>query len=485
MGIVTNQSFKNTITTYLGFAIGALNTLYLYVFFISDVHYGLISFMLSTATIMMPIMAFGVHNTLVKFYSTFKTKNSLNSFMTLMLILPLSLIIPIGLIGLVAYGNIADLLSQRNPIIGNYVWYIYLAAIAMAYFEVFFAWSKVQMQTVFGNFMKEVFHRVGVMLLLFSVYLEWLSVEQFINGIVIVYILKMLIMKLYAFNLKFPVLKFQRIQKVSEILKYAALIIIAGSVATLILDIDKFMLGQYIPIEEVAYYGVAIYIATVIAVPSRSMQQILQPLTAKFLNDKNLEALEDLYKRSTLTLYVIGGLIFLLILLNINQLYETIPETFRGGLVVVFLISLAKLYDNLMACNNSILFNSEYYRMVLVFGVILTIMIVVLNMIFIPMYGINGSAFATFIAISVYNTIKIYFVKQKYQMSPFTIETAKVSAIIILVFVLCYFWEFPFHPILNIILKSTLIVGIYLFVVYRLGISEDISGMIKKYLRLK
>lgn len=485
MGIVTSQSFKNTIWTYIGFFIGAINTLYLFSYFISDVYYGLVTFILSTSFIMSPLMAFGAHNTLVKFYSTFKTKNGLHSFLTLMLLLPLTIIIPIGLIGLVSYESIAKLISDENPIVKGYLWHIFIIAIAMAYFEVFFAWSKVQMQTVFGNFMKEVFHRVGVMLLLFSVYLEWLSVEQFINGIVIVYILKMLIMKLYAFNLKFPVLKFQRIQKVSEILKYAALIIIAGSVATLILDIDKFMLGQYIPIEEVAYYGVAIYIATVIAVPSRSMQQILQPLTAKFLNDKNLEALEDLYKRSTLTLYVIGGLIFLLILLNINQLYETIPETFRGGLVVVFLISLAKLYDNLMACNNSILFNSEYYRMVLVFGVILTIMIVVLNMIFIPMYGINGSAFATFIAISVYNSIKIYFVKQKYQMSPFTIETAKVSAIIILVFVLCYFWEFPFHPILNIILKSTLIVGIYLFVVYRLGISEDISGMIKKYLRLK
>src|SRR5690606_18541951 len=131
-------------------------------------------------------------------------------------------------------------------------------------------------------------------------------------------------------------------------------------------------------------------------------------------------------------LYVIGGLIFLLILLNINQLYETIPETFRGGLVVVFLISMAKLYDNLMGCNNVILFNSDYYRMVLFFGVILTILTVVLNMIFIPMFGINGSAFATFIAIAVYNSIKIYFVRLKYQMSPFTKETAKVSAIIFL-----------------------------------------------------
>lgn len=485
MGIVTSQSFKNTIWTYVGFFIGAINTLYLFSYFISDVYYGLVTFILSTSFIMSPLMAFGAHNTLVKFYSTFKTKNSLHSFLTLMLLLPLAMIIIVGLIGIVSYESIAGLISDENPIVKGYLWHIFIIATAMAYFELFFAWSKVQMKTVFGNFMKEVFHRVGVMLLLFAVYFEWITIEQFINGIVGVYILKMLVMKLYAFSLKIPVLKFQRIQNVTDILKYAALIIIAGSVATLILDIDKFMLGQYIPIEEVAYYGVAIYIATVIAVPSRSMQQILQPLTAKFLNDKNFDALDDLYKRSTLTLYVIGGLIFLLILLNINQLYETIPETFRGGLVVVFLISMAKLYDNLMGCNNVILFNSDYYRMVLVFGVILTVLVVVLNMIFIPMFGINGSALATFIAISVYNTIKIYFVKQKYQMSPFTRETAKVSVLIFLVFVLFYFWEFPFHPLINIAIKSVMIVGLYVFVILKLAISEDISGMIKKYLWIK
>jgi O-antigen/teichoic acid export membrane protein len=485
MGIVTSQSFKNTIWTYVGFFIGAINTLYLFSYFISDVYYGLVTFILSTSFIMSPLMAFGAHNTLVKFYSTFKTKNSLHSFLTLMLLLPLAMIIIVGLIGIVSYESIAGLISDENPIVKGYLWHIFIIATAMAYFELFFAWSKVQMKTVFGNFMKEVFHRVGVMLLLFAVYFEWITIEQFINGIVGVYILKMLVMKLYAFSLKIPVLKFQRIQNVTDILKYAALIIIAGSVATLILDIDKFMLGQYIPIEEVAYYGVAIYIATVIAVPSRSMQQILQPLTAKFLNDKNFDALDDLYKRSTLTLYVIGGLIFLLILLNINQLYETIPETFRGGLVVVFLISMAKLYDNLMGCNNVILFNSDYYRMVLVFGVILTVLVVVLNMIFIPMFGINGSALATFIAISVYNTIKIYFVKQKYQMSPFTRETAKVSVLIFLVFVLFYFWEFPFHPLINIAIKSVMIVGLYVFVIFKLAISEDISVMIKKYLWIK
>lgn len=485
MGIVANQSLKNTITTYLGFAIGALNTLYLYVFYISDVHYGLISFMLSTATIMMPLMAFGVHNTLVKFYSTFKTKNSLNSFLTLMLFLPLAFIIPIGLIGVVAYGNIAGLLSQKNPIIGDYMWFIYFSAIAMAYFEVFFAWSKTQMQTVFGNFMKEVFHRIGIMLLLFCVYFQWLSVDDFIASVVGVYGLRMLIMMFYAFSIRLPVFKFNTIDRLSAILKYSFLIIIAGSIATVILDVDSFMLGMYIPIEEVAYYGVAIYIATVIVVPSRAMQQILQPLTALYLNDKNKPALEDLYVRSSQTLFIIGGLIFLLIILNINSLYETIPPQFSGGLIVVFLISLAKLYDCLMGCNNVILFNSDYYRVVLLFGVILTILTIGLNMIFIPLYGINGSALATLIAVAVYNTIKIYFVKRKFKMIPFTINTLKVGLLMVGMLLLFYFWEFSFHPLINIALKSVFIMLIYVVFIFKMKVSDDISLVMRKYLRMK
>ena len=485
MGIVTNQSFKNTVFTYLGFGIGALNTLFLYTYFITDVYYGLVAFLMSTANIVMPLMAFGAHNTIIKFYSAFKTKNSLNSFLTLMLLLPLALIIPIGLIGCFTYETIGELLSQKNVIVKDYVWYIYVTAIAMAYFEVFFAWSKTQLQTVFGNFMKEVFHRVGTMLLLFAVYFKWIDVEQFVLGIVILHIIRTIIMKLYAFSVKLPVIKFYKIEGLSAILKYSSLIIIAGSIATIILDIDSFMLGMYIPIQEVAYYGVAIYIATVIVVPSRSMQQILQPLTAQYLNDNNKVALKDLYVRSSQTLFIIGGFIFIIILININALYMLIPKQFSGGLLVVFLVGIAKLYDCLMGCNNVVLFNSDYYRVVLLFGVILTVLTVILNIVFIPVFGITGSALATFLAISIYNTIKIYFVKAKFNMMPFDKNTAKVLILIILSTALFYFWEFPFHPIINIAFKTLLASGIYVLVILKLNVSDDISGVIKKYLRLK
>ena len=53
------------------------------------------------------------------------------------------------------------------------------------------------------------------------------------------------------------------------------------------------MLGHYINIKQIAYYNVAIFIATVIAVPQRSMHQILLPLSAKYLNEKDFHFIEN------------------------------------------------------------------------------------------------------------------------------------------------------------------------------------------------
>ena len=51
-------------------------------------------------------------------------------------------------------------------------------------------------------------------------------------------------------------------------------IILSGSVANMLLDIDKTMINQYIKIENIAYYSVAVFMAIVISVPSRAMHQI-------------------------------------------------------------------------------------------------------------------------------------------------------------------------------------------------------------------
>jgi O-antigen/teichoic acid export membrane protein len=481
MGIVQRQSFINTITTYVGFGLGAINILFLFTHFLEDDYHGLVAFVLSTSNIMMPLFALGVNNAIIKFYSSFKTRNNINSFLTMMLLFPLAIIVPVGLIGYLSFDWISDMLSQRNIIIKEYVGLIFIAAICFSYFEIFYSWAKVQMQSVFGNFMKEVFHRIGVMLLFLGIYLDWLDVDQFIYAVVVIYAIRAILMMFYAFGIRRPVFRLKKIPNLPSIIQYALLIIVAGSVANIILEIDKFMIAQYIEIEKVAYYGVAIYIATVIGVPSRSMHQITNPITAKFLNTSDLDALHNLYKRSSINLFVISGLIFLGIVLNIKELYNIIPPQFGDAITVVLLVSAAKLFDNLLGNNNAILFNSKYYGMALLFGAVLALLTIALNMALIPAYGMDGAAMATFISIFIYNSVKLLFVYVKFGMHPFTSGTIMAIMVIALFFGIFYYWDFDFSPVVNIALKSILISLSYGLVAWRLNLSVDISTILNRW----
>ena len=481
MGIVLKQSLKNTLVTYLGFGIGAINVLFLYTNFLTDEYYGLVNVILSASTILMPLLAFGVPNALVKYYSSFQDGRTSDGFLTLMLLLPLALIFPVAVIAYVANDAIGDFLSRENELVKEYVWYIFLIGIAMAYFEVFYAWARIRMKSVFGNFMKEVFSRVGVTLLLILVYFDIISVLFFLKALVALYFLRTVIMKLYAYSLRRPRLVFDFPKNTHQIIVYSALIILGGSAAVVLLEIDKVMINQFIEIENVAYYSVAGFIAMVIAVPSRAMHQITYPLTAELLNTNDATGLKRLYQKSSLTLFIVSGLLFLLILLNLNDLYDMLPPAYRNGFMIVLWIGLAKLYDAALGNNNSILYNSEYYRAVLIMGVFLAILTILFNLWLIPKYGLNGAAIASFSAFFIYNTAKLIFVKLKFNMLPFTTETYKVIALLLLIGGLFYFIDFSFHPIINMALKGFLMVVMYIGVLYRFKISEDVFRVLYRF----
>ena len=482
MGIVLNQSIKNIVITYFGFGIGAINALFLYTNFLGKTHYGMVAFLLSAANIMMPLMAFGVHSTMIRFFSRYKTEQEREKFMSFMLVMPLLLIIPITFITFFFYDQIAFYLLKKNPEIKPFLWLIPVIGICMGYFEVFYAWVKVHMKSVVGNFISEVLVRIIIMFLLFCVHFEWITKDEFIYGLLIAYLLQFLVMKMYAIRVKMPTFKLSIPENVKELFGYSFFIILSGSVAVLLMDFDKVMIPNYIKIENNALYSVAIFIATVIAVPSRAMLQIIYPITAKLMNENKQEELNDLYKKSAINLQVFGGLIMLGIFLNITELYKLIPGDYSGGIIVVFIIGLTKFYDVILGNNNAIILNTKYYKSVLFFGLLLVFMMVVLNMILIPPYGIVGSAWATLISVMVYNTIKLLFVVKKMNLYPFTVNTWKSFGIIGLVFVGFYFWDFPFFPIVNIILKSVLITIVYIYLNYRFLISKEINNMIEKYI---
>jgi O-antigen/teichoic acid export membrane protein len=173
----------------------------------------------------------------------------------------------------------------------------------------------------------------------------------------------------------------------------------------------------------------------------------------------------------------------LCIFVNINQLYEIVPVEYRGGIPVVFMIGLSKYFDLILGNNNAIIFNTKYYKMVLYLGLGLVILTVILNMIFIPIWGIIGSAFATLLSITFYSLAKLLFVVKRLHLYPFTKQTVESLILTFILFLLFYFWEFSFYPLISIILKSIIVTILYVYLNYKFSISIEINQVINNILK--
>ncbi|BDB55615.1 polysaccharide biosynthesis protein [Flavobacterium ammoniigenes] len=483
MGIVLNQSLKNTIITYIGFAIGGISTIFLFPSILGKTYYGLSNYILSCANVIMPLFAIGMQNTLVKFYSQCKTEKEQNQFLSFSVLFPLVLTIPLLLLGLFFYDEISLFVTKKNPIVKEFIYLIPFIGLCMAYFEIFYAWARVHMHSVFGNFIKEVGLRLFSLVALVGMYLGWITAIEFIYLTAGIYFVALLITMLYAFRVKKPEFQLSIPHNVKGILEYTFYIILSGSVANLLLDGDKIMLNQYMDIGNIAFYSVATYIALVISVPSRAMHQIVYPITAKLMHENKHDELNDLYKKTSVNLQIVGGFVMLCIFVNIDQLYEMLPKDYAGGIWIVFIIGLSKYFDLILGNNNAIIFNSKYYRMVLFLGLMLVFFTIVLNMIFIPLYGITGSAIATLLSITIYSVAKLMFVVKRMHLYPFTIQTIYSILITAILFVLFYFWKFPFHPIIGIVLKSILVTILYVYINYRFSISKEINQVLNSLIK--
>lgn len=480
MGIVIKQSISNTVITYLGFAIGAANTLFMYPQFLGKDFYGLTGFILSSGNVIMPLMAFGVHNTLVKFFNEYRSDAEKNGFLTYLLLLPLLVAVPLFLVCYLGYDQIAGYFATKSPIIYDYFWQIPLIGLCMGYFEIFYAWVKVHLKSVFGTFAREILLRLLITAGLFAVYFKWISAGDFINLTLLIYFAITVVMLVYGFrirrfslDMRFPVNR-------KAIFRYSIFIILSGSVANMLLDLDKMMMGKMINLDNIAFYNVAIFIATVISVPSRAMHQIAYPITAKLMADGKHDELNDLYKKTSITLQIVGGLVFVGILVNVNQIYLLLPPEYSKGLFTVFVIGFSKYLDLILGNNNSIIFNSKYYRAVLFLGLLLAGIQVLLNLWLIPAMLIDGAALATLISIALYSLAKLLFVVFRMKLYPFTIKTLYSFVILIVTFALFYYWDFPFHPIVNIGLKSIMVAVFFIGVNYWLKISEDVNAVMDK-----
>jgi len=483
MGIIAKQSFYNSVSIALAFLLGAVNTVYLYPTHMGSALQGLVVALLALSNLVQPFISFGVQYAVIKFYSSCQTKEEKDKLLSFSLILPLLVFILLLIITFFFHHQITDFIASENQEMGKYAYLILAVAFSTALFEVFYNWLRIQLYSVFGNFLKEFFPRALIFTLLLIYAFGGIDLDGFIMALILGYYLRLLLVVVYSLIKYTPKFSFALPLEFKSILRYSLLIFMSGTAASLILDIDKSMISNILTVENVAYYSVAIFIAAVIEFPGRAMFQIISPLVAKALNDDDTPTLIKLLKKSANNLLLVSGLLFLLINLNLNDFYAWVNlGDYTVALEVVLIVSMGKLFSMSLGCLNNIITNSKYYVYVFWFSTISAVLAVVLNLYLIQWYGIIGAAYATLMVIVLINFLKILLVQLRFKINPYSNKTFLSLGIVLLLYLTISEMSFDYAPFVALVLRSTLITVAFSLLAYLLRLTDDVQQFLGKIL---
>ena len=477
MGIIRKQSIHNSISLYIGIFIGAVNTILIYpfVFESNPEYWGLLQILVSYSVIFSSFSHLGGPSIFLRFFPKAQVKSELLSFTLSLGFLLFALLFLFFKDSLLSF-------IDSSPLLHDHFYWVGVLVFALSFFDLFSSVSRSYLDSSTPVFLNEVFVRICVLVLLVFYHYDWIIFNQFLLCFISIYLIKLLILLLLQFKNKRLTFSLQfNKSDLKNQFKYGLYVITGGGAAILVSRFDMLMIEHYLDLKQVAYYGLAFFIGSVIKVPSRSISSISSPLIAKSFEENNLSNIQSIYSKSSINLFIMGAVIFLCILLNIDDILSILPDKFSQGKIVVLFIGAAQLVNLVAGLHGLILIHSSYYKSIVYFNLFLFLITFFTNLIFIPMYGINGAALATFISILLFNTVRMIYVYKKMNFQPFSTKTVITFLMIVVIyFGLCYI-PLTSMPLVNIVIKSLIACLLVAFTVQYFKLSDDISSLINEF----
>jgi len=142
---------------------------------------------------------------------------------------------------------------------------------------------------------------------------------------------------------------------------------------------------------------------------------------------------------------------------------------------------IGKVIDAYFGLNGTILVTSKKFRYDIIFTTFLVVLVILLNMLFIPIWGVIGAALSTSIAYVMYNLLRMSFIWYHYNLKPFKIHQIKLLVLGTATFLVFYFIPFNYFSLwTNLILRSIIFCLIFGSIFYYYKIEPEIVGYLDK-----
>lgn len=435
MGIIVRQSIISTTLTYLGVAIGYINLLILFPKYMSPEEVGLQRTFQDAALLLVPFVQIGISQLTLRYFPQYKSKNYYSEFVSIIFALFIVAALIFSSFYLFFEPEISTYFDNKSPEINQYLELILGLSLLLALHQVLVAFAQSTLNIVLPNFLKEVVLRALTLIDIVLFATNTINFNQFIYLLAGAYLLSFSI--LLSFLLRKKTLSFtfkvKHINKsiLKEMITYSMFTFLGASGILIIGKVDSIMVSGMLGLHENGIYATAFYIAVLIELPKRAIAQISTPIISKAYKENNIAQVKTIYAKSSINNLIIGSLLFIGIWINLDNIFSLIPnsEVYVLGKWVVLIVGAGKLIDMAAGLNGEIIAMSKNYKVNTYLIVLLTFFTIYANYILIPIYGLEGAAIGSAIALFLYNLSKFLFLIVKEQLQPFSIETIKVILI--------------------------------------------------------
>jgi len=370
---------------------------------------------------------------------------------------------------------------DSSGMLAKNIYYIPILIFFTTFFTFFDSYTKSLFDSVIGTFLRDFLVKFLNLLLIVSYIYGFVDFENFILYYVVIYISPLVLILLVLIKRKQLFFEFPNKELIkkykSEIFKVALFGVISGFSGIAVMNIDKAMITDFVSLDAMSVYAVCFYFGFLISLPSKPLRKISSIILAEAWKKNNMVEIMLIYRKSISNLLLIGTLIYVGLIINLDNIFMIIPD-YSIGRNVIIIIGVAYLIEMLSGTAAVIIGSSPYYR-VQAYSMFLTIALVIAtNLIFIPQYQITGAALASFITLFTANLFRFLFLRIKYKLQPYIFKHFMILLIGVFVIGINYFIPKSNNYIIDILVRSSIVSILFIVISYFTKVSEDANELL-------
>lgn len=461
MSVVSRQGVKYSLIGYFGFLLGTLSTLFVFPYDME--FYGRLQYILPTAELLLPIVVFGLSFSQVKFFLQSKKVGKHQNFFSVSL-LAVSLNYLLFLVGFFLFFYLfpdlksSELYQGRKLVLPL----VLLLALSTVFNKYISNYKRIVVPNIFENLFPKLAN-LGAFLLF--VFIGWSSqaAGAFFLGMFVLSFLGYFFYanKLEKINFDFSLDYLKQDGLYKNVFSYSLFGFLGNIGNYIAFRVDKFMIGEALSFQENGAYSIILGVLSFIMIPQMGLFNISAPLINSHLEQGNFKQLDEFHKKTSLTLYFLGAVLFSCILVGFPYLTNFIRngEVLLEASPVIWILGSAMIFDLATGFNGHIISLSKYYRFNIVVMLFLAALTIGLNYLFLSYtnLGIIGIALATTISLTVFNGIKLAFNYWKFRVFPITIEMVYTSILCTLGITLALILPEHKLPLVNLVYKPLIV----------------------------